>query len=506
MNNQASPTQPQSNQPLITPVSEPTYVGKNLPNPQIGAPEKPISKAEPFFITTAIDYVTDFPHIGHAYEKIAGDILARYWRRRGREVFYLTGTDEHGLKVLQAAQKKGIEPKQFVDEMSLRYKATWSAIEVKNDNFIRTTDPDHEKYVQDFLQHLYGLGEIYKDRYQGLYCVGCEEYKTMSELLPQNVCPIHKKTCTAVFEDVYFFRLSKYQQQLIEIIEKKKIIIEPEIRKNEILSFLKKEPLQDLAISRSKVSWGIPVPWDTSQTIYVWVDALLNYITGSRGHWPPSLQLIGKDIFRFHCIIWPGMLLAAGLELPRKIFIHGFLTINGERMSKTTGNVIDPLEIVKIYGVDALRYFLFREVPFGGDGDFSLERFEKRYKHDLANDLGNLVSRTITMAIQYQVKWQYRIITKPYHQINDAIENLQFDHALDLIWKIITEANKKIDYEKPWQLAKNNPARLNEVITQLLDNLSHIADQIDPFMPETSWQIVEQLKSFNTFPIFPRKK
>lgn len=463
-------------------------------------------KSEVFFVTTAIDYASDVPHIGHAQEKIAADILARYWRRRGREVFFLTGTDEHGQKVFQAAQKKGIAPKQFVDNIALKYQATWSAIEIKYDNFVRTTDPAHEKYVQQFVQKLYELGEIYKDRYQGLYCVGCEEYKVKNELLPGNLCPVHKTACQAVYEDVYFFRLSKYKQQILNIIKQKKIIIEPESRRNEIISFLTKEPLHDLAISRSKVSWGIPVPWDNSQTIYVWIDALLNYITGSRGNWPPSLHIIGKDIFRFHCIIWPAMLLAVGLELPRKIFIHGFLTIDGERISKTKGNIIDPLQIAKIYGVDALRYFLFREAPFFQDGDFSVDRFEKRYASDLANDLGNLVQRVLTMANNAKIRWQYRTITKPFHQIDQAVEDLKFDRALELMWDIITEANQKIDAEKPWELAKTNPKQFTEVITQLLQSLSQIAYELDPFMPETSWSITEQLKSLKPYPLFPRKK
>lgn len=468
----------------------------NKKNPQI---------KEVFFVTTAIDYASDIPHIGHAYEKIAADILARYWRRRGKEVFFLTGTDEHGLKILQAAQKKGLPPKQFVDEISLRYRAAWSALEIRYDNFIRTTEPEHEKYVQDFVQKLYDLGEIYKDRYEGLYCVGCEEYKTKGELGPDETCVIHQSKCQPVYEDVYFFRLSKYQKKLIEVIEKEKISIEPKERRNEILSFLKKEPLRDLAISRRKVSWGIPVPWDKTQTIYVWVDALLNYISGSRGHWPAYLHLIGKDIFRFHCIIWPGLLLAAGMELPRKIFIHGFLTVNGEKLSKTRGNVIDPLQIVRIYGVDALRYFLFREIPFGQDGNFSIDRFEKRYQSDLANDLGNLVQRVLTMAKSYKIPWKYRQVTKSYYQIDRAIENLEFSKALDAIWQIIIEANQKVDSEKPWALAEDNRQQLNNVIFQLLDAIAQIAYQIEPFLPETSWQIIEQLQSFKPNPLFPRQ-
>ena len=456
-----------------------------------------------FFVTTAIDYVSDIPHIGHAYEKIAADILARYWRRRGKEVFFLTGTDEHGQKIFLAAQKKGIPPKEFVDDISLRYQAAWGALEIRYDNFIRTTDPSHEKYVQAFVQKLYDLGEIYKDRYEGLYCVGCEEYKTKSDLAPGGICPIHKTKCQGVFEDIYFFRLSKFQGQIIEVIEKGKIDIQPPERRQEILSFLKKEKLRDLAISRSKVSWGIPIPWDNKQTVYVWVDALLNYITGARGHWPPYLHLIGKDIFRFHCIIWPGMLLAAGLELPRKIFIHGFLTVSGEKLSKTRGNAIDPLHIVRIYGVDALRYFLFREIPFGQDGDFSIDRFEKRYRADLANDLGNLVHRVLTMATRYKIAWKYRTITKTYYQIDRAIENLEFNRALDLIWKEIIEANQKIDAERPWEKFKTDPKKLQEIITQLLDALSYIAYQIEPFLPETAWLIVDQLKTMKPYPLFP---
>ena len=458
-----------------------------------------------FYITTAIDYVNAAPHIGHAYEKIAADIVSRYWCKRGREVFFLTGVDEHGAKIAQAAEKVGQEPKVFVDEMSLKYQAAWSALEIKYDNFIRTTDPEHEKYVQDFVQKLFELGEIYKDRYQGLYCVGCEEYKMPKELLEGNLCPVHKTVCQAVYEDVYFFRLSKFQKQITEIIQADKIEVRPQSRKNEILSFLK-QPLQDLAISRSKVSWGIQVPWDKTQTIYVWVDALINYITGSRGNWPPYLQIIGGEISRFHCVIWPALLLAAGFELPKKIFIHGMLTVSGQKMSKTIGNVIDPMEIARTYGVDPLRYFLFREIPFGQDGDFSIERLEKRYQHDLANDLGNLVQRTISMANQYGIKWQYKIIEKPFHQIDRAIENLDFHKALDLIWQMVTEANQKIDMEKPWVLAKEDPKKLNEVIGQILDAISEITYLIDPFMPETSWSIIEQLKSMKPYVIFPRNK
>jgi methionyl-tRNA synthetase len=459
-----------------------------------------------FFITTPIFYANSAPHIGHANAIIAADILARYWKNRGAEVFFLTGTDEHGAKVAQAAAEKNMQPKAFVEKVSLQYKAAWSFLNIEYDNFIRTTESYHEKFVQEFLQKLYDNGDIYKDKYSGLYCVACEEYKIKKELLPGDICPIHKTKCQKVFEEIYFFKLSKYQNQIMEAIQSKKLVIEPEKRKNEVFQFLAKEPLRDLAITRSKVPWGIPVPWDKSQTIYVWVDALLNYISGSRGLWPPTIQLLGKDIFRFHAIIWPALLLATGYELPEKLFVHGFLTVNGQKISKTIGNVIDPIEIAKVYGVDALRYFLFREVPFGEDGNFSIDRFEKRYKSDLANDLGNLLQRVLVMKQKYKIKWDYKISTRVYRHINQAIEDLHFSAALEAIWKMISEANKQIDMERPWELAKTNPDRLNKLIGGLLEALSDIANLVSPFMPETSRKIIDQLETGRMVPLFPRKK
>lgn len=457
-----------------------------------------------FFITTSIHYVNAQPHIGHAYEMLAADILSRYWRKRGAEVFFLTGTDEHGLKVQQAAMKENIAPKEFADRISAQYKTAWAFLNIKYDNFIRTTDPSHEKFVQGFVQKLHDLGEIYKDKYEGIYCIGCEEYKIAEDLEPGQICPIHKKKCEKVSENIYFFKLSKYQDQLMEAIQSKKLIIEPEARRNEIFQFLSKEPLQDLAISRSKVDWGVPVPWDKTQTIYVWVDALLNYLSGSRGIWPASLQLIGKDIFRFHAIIWPAMLLAGGYELPEKIFIHGFLTVNGQKMSKTVGNVIDPTELAKVYGVDALRYFLFREVPFGSDGDFSIDRFEKRYKADLANDLGNLLQRVIVVANNHQIKWDYLVPDQKYYEIDLAMEELRFSDALSLIWAIITEANKAIDMEKPWEKGKD-PEKTKKFLSGLLHTLALISGLLEPFMPETSKKMIDQLETGKAEPLFPRK-
>lgn len=458
-----------------------------------------------FLVTTAIDYLNAEPHVGHAYEKLAADIMARYWRKNGSEVFFLTGTDEHGAKVAQSALKAGTVPKDFTDKMAQKYKEAWKKLNISYDHFIRTTDPLHEKFVRDFVQKLYDNGDIYQDKYQGLYCVGCEEYKVDEDLETGRICPVHKKECQEISEKIYFFKLSKYQNQVIEAIQSKKLLIEPESRRNEIFKFLAKEPLRDLALSRSKVEWGIPLPWDESQTIYVWVDALLNYISGSHGLWPAQLQLVGKDIFRFHAIIWPAMLLAAGYELPEKLFIHGFLTVNNQKISKTTGNIIDPVGLAQVYGADALRYFIFREIPFGQDGDFSLDRFEQRYRADLANDLGNLLQRTLVMSNNYKIKWNFEQPTKTYQEIDEYIENLNFSEALVKIWQIIAEANQRIDAEKPWELAKTDTPKLEKIITNLLDTLADISGLIEPFMPETAEKMAQQLKTREPQPLFPRK-
>lgn len=459
-----------------------------------------------FFVTTPIYYVNDNPHIGHAYSTIAADILTRYWKNRGAETFFLTGTDEHGMKIAQAAVKNQTSPKEFVDKISDKYKEAWTALNINYSNFIRTTDPEHEKFVQDFVQKLYDNGDIYKDKYNGLYCVGCEEYKKEVDLEKGNICPLHKKECEIVEEDIYFFKLSKYQNQVLEAIQSGKFSIEPESRRNEIFKFLAKEPLRDLALSRSKVEWGIPLPWDSGQTIYVWVDALLNYLSGNKGFWPPQLQIIAKDIFRFHAIIWPAMLLATGYELPEKLFIHGYFTINGQKMSKSLGNVIDPVEIAKIYGADALRYFVMREVPFGADGDFSLDRFDARYRADLANDLGNLLQRTIVMAANAKIHWKYQPSTAKHEEFDKAMEDLRFSDALAEIWKLVSEANVRIDAEKPWVLVKTDPEKNEKLLQNLLDVLTDISGLIAPFMPETSAKMVTQLETGKPEPLFPRKK
>jgi len=446
-------------------------------------------KNKKFYVTTPIYYPNDILHVGHAYTTIAADILARWHRLKGEDVFFLTGTDEHGKKIEEAAKKQNKKPKEFVDELVLKIKKDWGKLNLTYDKFIRTTDKEHEKVVGEILQKVYDKGDIYLGEYEGLYCTGCEAYYTEKDL-ENGFCPIHKKKAELLKEKSYFFKLSKYQKKLLELYQKEFIL--PKHREKEIINRVK-EGLNDLSISRTSFDWGIPLPFDKKHVCYVWFDALTNYYSATREKgrekfWPADVHLMGKDILWFHAVYWPAMLMSAGITLPKKVFAHGWWTFDKEKISKSRGKILYIDELISIAGVDSARYFLFRGTPFGDDGDFSEQALIDRNNNELADKLGNLVSRVSALIEKHGIeKTENKLLKKlKLKEIEKLFENYELDKVLNEIFSFIDECNEYVQHKKPWE------TKDKKVLYEITDSIKAIAVLLNPFIPQTSEKIAKQ--------------
>ena len=467
-----------------------------------------------YYLTTPIYYVNSTPHIGHAYTTIAADILVRHHRQRGDVTFFLTGTDENASKNVRAAEEAGVDPKTFVDGLvEGHWRPLPARVGASPDFFIRTTDEGHHRFVQEFVQRIYDNGHIYEDTYAGLYCVSCEEFKTEDQLTPDGLCQEHGTKPEWIEERNWFFRLSAFQEQLLRLYDEQPDFVLPDFRYNEARSFIE-GGLRDFSLSRAGQPWGVPVPWDPEQVVYVWVDALINYLSAltyarpgedlRAEFWPVAHHLIGKDILRFHCVFWPALLFAAGYEPPKQIFVHGYLVIDDQKISKSRGRVIDPLELIDLYGIDALRYYVARVTRFGQDGNASVDDVHERYERELGNDLGNLLSRTTAMINRYRggtlaaAPWDSPFQAELEQLGRDVLERLdQYDlsGALEAIWVVIRSLNRYVEERAPWQLAKD-PAKADELdrtLYDLADGLRAVAVALAAYLPETAARILAAL-------------